>query len=383
MSRKNGWLVIMFLLMRTAGPVQADELHFQTLVVRNDGRINGEFHLSLQVRIAAGVSPRTLGALSCDIHYGRELLEASTDPAVWWTLGQEQGYRVHVSKLPGFYRVLVIDENFNSTNYPSPPIEPVGWNVNNDWQTLVTLRWTIKEVSKIDILIEERTQAAAFTESLNDVPSRLMQNWDVHSFSLGEISLPIELAFLSAEPADGMVLLRWATDSESNNWGFHVFRSEESDRNYQQISQAIIQEPVPSRKHREYFFKDIQVKPDKTYYYKLADVDRNGGVRFHGPVTIKTSGAVDYALEQNYPNPFNGETRINFSVKEPGVVELDVINLQGQLVRTLLQRPIEPGRYLAVWNGRDDAGKPMPSGIYLFQIRVNDYKSLRKMHLVK
>lgn len=361
----------------------ADEFHFQTVVVRNDAVINGEFHMNLQVRIASGVSPRTMGAFTCDIYYSNELAAPAADPAVWWALGATEGYRVYVSKLVGFYRVLVIDDNINSAGNATPPGQPAGWNVTNEWQTVVTLRWIIQSVSKVNILIEERTDAAAFLVNLSDAPNGLMENWDVHSFSLGEISLPIELAFFSASVVNSQVLLKWATNSESNNYGFRVYRSQETDGPYQLLSQEIIQGAANSTEHRDYAYLDAAVEANVTYYYKLADLDREGGVRFHGPVNIKTAGPTAYSLEQNYPNPFNGETRINFSMKEAGVVELQVLNLNGQLVRTLLRRTMEPGNHFAVWNGRDDQGRFMSSGIYLYQIHANEFQHVHKMHYVK
>ncbi len=383
MKTQNGWRMLFLCLLWVPFSLLADEFHFQTVVVRNDGVVNGEFHLNLQVRIASGASPRTMGAFTSDIHYSNELAESTTDPAVWWAFGTADGYRVHVSKLTGFYRVLVIDENINSAGHTTPPGQPAGWNVTNEWKTVVTLRWIIKSVSKVNILIEERTDAAAFMVNLSDAPNGLMENWDVHSFSLGEISLPIELAFFSASVVNKQVLLKWGTNSESNNYGFQVYRSADADGPYQLLSQEIIQGAVNSTEHREYSYLDEQVEANKTYYYKLADLDREGGVRFHGPVCIRTAGPTAYSLEQNYPNPFNGETRINFSMKEAGVVELQVLNLQGQHVRTLLQRTMEPGNHFAVWNGRDDNGKFMSSGIYLYQIRANDFHQVHKMHYLK
>jgi hypothetical protein len=91
----------------------------------------------------------------------------------------------------------------------------------------------------------------------------------------------------------------------------------------------------------------------------------------------------DYQLEQNYPNPFNPSTKIRFCVLEAGVVQLSIYNLQGQLVRTLVSGHVNAGRHTLTWNGRDNAGKLVPSGVYLYKLQVNGFEETRKMTFMK
>jgi hypothetical protein len=90
-----------------------------------------------------------------------------------------------------------------------------------------------------------------------------------------------------------------------------------------------------------------------------------------------------YQLEQNYPNPFNPSTKIQFSVLEAGVVQLSIYNLQGQEVRRLVSGQMNAGRHAITWNGRDNAGKVVPSGVYLYKLRVNGFEETRKMTFMK
>jgi hypothetical protein len=101
--------------------------------------------------------------------------------------------------------------------------------------------------------------------------------------------------------------------------------------------------------------------------------------------TVAEAGAVitDYVLEQNYPNPFNPITKIQFSVLEAGEVQLSIYNLQGQEVRTLVSGQMNPGRHAITWNGRDNSGKVVPSGVYLYKLRVNGFEETRKMTFMK
>lgn len=90
-----------------------------------------------------------------------------------------------------------------------------------------------------------------------------------------------------------------------------------------------------------------------------------------------------YALSQNHPNPFNPSTRIDFSLPEPGKATLKIYNLKGQEVKTLLKDELNRGAHSAVWNGRDNSGKPVSSGVYYYRLSWNSKDITRKMILMK
>jgi len=90
-----------------------------------------------------------------------------------------------------------------------------------------------------------------------------------------------------------------------------------------------------------------------------------------------------FTLEQNYPNPFNPETQISFTLPELEVVQLDIFNLKGQLVRTLVNCEMQAGRHAVRWDGKDSAGNQVAGGIYLSILRAGEYEAHRKMTLLK
>ncbi len=93
-----------------------------------------------------------------------------------------------------------------------------------------------------------------------------------------------------------------------------------------------------------------------------------------------------FALFQNYPNPFNPETTITYSITQAGsgsVVTLAVYNLLGEQVRLLVEEPKEAGEYSAVWDGRNDQGLVLSSGIYIYKLQVGDFVTSRRMLLLK
>jgi hypothetical protein len=88
-------------------------------------------------------------------------------------------------------------------------------------------------------------------------------------------------------------------------------------------------------------------------------------------------------LHKNYPNPFNPETTIGFSLKEASSVQITIYNMKGQIVKKLIDRDCIAGNHSIVWNGTDEQGKNVASGIYLYRMTNGNYSSSQKMMLMK
>ncbi len=91
----------------------------------------------------------------------------------------------------------------------------------------------------------------------------------------------------------------------------------------------------------------------------------------------------DMELAQNFPNPFNPETRIGFSIPESQQVRLTVYNILGQVVKELVNENLAAGSYKYSWNGTDQLGRKVASGIYLYSLEAGNQKLVRKMLLTK
>ena len=90
-----------------------------------------------------------------------------------------------------------------------------------------------------------------------------------------------------------------------------------------------------------------------------------------------------FMLSQNYPNPFNPITNIHYDIPEVSEVTLEIYNVMGQRVRTLVQGTHEPGRYQIVWNATNDFGQALSSGMYIYRIQAGDFVSVKKLVLMK
>ncbi len=113
----------------------------------------------------------------------------------------------------------------------------------------------------------------------------------------------------------------------------------------------------------------------------------------HIPTYVKDDNRnlpVEFELPQNYPNPFNPATTIPFSiygsqfiVHNPIHTILKIYNIKGQLVKTLVDEEKLPGSYNIIWDGKDNSGREVSSGIYFYQLKTKDYTQTKKMVLLR
>jgi hypothetical protein len=129
-------------------------------------------------------------------------------------------------------------------------------------------------------------------------------------------------------------------------------------------------------------FEDVRTsEPDPNNQKTLVERILNW---FDQPSGIEGEEVRRLALSQNVPNPFNPETEIVFAVPErAGRVTLTVHNVNGRVVRTLLSQELPAGPSLAVWDGRDDGGRTLASGIYFARLAAGGESVFRKMTLLK
>jgi flagellar hook assembly protein FlgD len=117
----------------------------------------------------------------------------------------------------------------------------------------------------------------------------------------------------------------------------------------------------------------VGLKDSVTWSFTITDVEKNEGA-------VPT----EFALGQNYPNPFNPSTTIRFDLPKEAPVTLEIYNVLGVRVRSLLAgEAVNAGTHSMVWDGRDDNGITMPSGVYLYRISAGDFQASRKMTMIK
>ncbi|MDK9698907.1 MAG: T9SS type A sorting domain-containing protein [bacterium] len=200
--------------------------------------------------------------------------------------------------------------------------------------------------------------------------------WSIGDYPL----LPVTGLAMSANGGNGQVTLAWSVESEINNAYFQVERRVAGGE-WSIVSRVNSRAPGGNSSSRvRYSFEDMNVVNGTTYEYRVIDVNIDGIPLSNSLVVSATPSApviAEYALS-HYPQPFNPETRINYTVKDAGVVTLTVTNIMGQSVATLVSEHKLAGNHSVTWN----AGN-LPSGIYFLRYDVNGFHGMSKMVLSK
>ena len=197
------------------------------------------------------------------------------------------------------------------------------------------------------------------------------------NFGIGTVdqSLPVDLQNFNAVPGNGKVTLTWITESETENLGFNLYKNTNANGQFTMTNDQLIPGHGSTSERHEYLFTDRDVVNGVIYYYKLEDVDYTGKAKLHDKVVSATPTSKEFDANINkfrlypcYPNPFNPSTNIRISLPETAPVKLQVYNLNGELVRTLLNTSLSAGEYSFTWSGRDHQNRLVGTGIYLLQI---------------
>ncbi len=103
----------------------------------------------------------------------------------------------------------------------------------------------------------------------------------------------------------------------------------------------------------------------------------------YNPVTSLKENIAELISYGNYPNPFSSETKIEYSINEPGLVRIDIYNSSGQIVKRLVEKELTPGYYSVVWDGTDTKGNNAKSGVYFYKINTGNFTKTEKMILLR
>ena len=120
------------------------------------------------------------------------------------------------------------------------------------------------------------------------------------------------------------------------------------------------------------------------YWINLSrNIDVNGDPNTAITESYSTSLPDNFSLHQNYPNPFNSSTTIRFSLPTPESISLSIFNLTGQKVASLVSGSREAGEYTIYWDGKDDDGNELASGIYVYRLKSSTYDETKKLLLLR
>lgn len=123
----------------------------------------------------------------------------------------------------------------------------------------------------------------------------------------------------------------------------------------------------------------ICTKQVKEQAVAIPQVDNDG----ESDPVLEYNRVSTFKLERNFPNPFNPETVIRFNLPEASRVNLNVYNVLGQVVRTLVNQELPAGLHSVIWDGKNTQGSDVSSGVYFYRIKAGDFESTMRMTLLR
>jgi hypothetical protein len=194
-------------------------------------------------------------------------------------------------------------------------------------------------------------------------------------YFLGE--LPVEITSFSGSLTNQIVTLNWATASETNNSGFEIQRKFKNN-NWTTI--GFVKGNGTTTNQNSYTFSDnlLEFGLFGNVFYRLKQVDYDGTYFYSDEIEIDLP-QIDFVLFQNYPNPFNPNTKISFSIPTKTKVKLEIIDLLGNVLSTLINsQEMNPGNYEFDFDGSD-----LASGIYFYSVKTSEFYQTKKMIFLK
>ena len=256
--------------------------------------------------------------------------------------------------------------------------------------TSTARRWQLvfDDGSKADIIIDD-TQTTVAGEG-NRTYQNPVGSWNTDNrtnATLGELdlsqTLPVTLSTFTAQYLNSKPTLYWQTQSEEDNMSWFIYRNNVEDFTSSEKISDMIDGHGSTTEPQDYIYEDTsELQVEQTYYYWLESVDYSGTVHHYDRVAQVTiphpddpgqnvTPPVAYDISAD-PNPFAYTTEITFAIDQISRIDVAIYNVKGQLVKsfgTVMTNADEEVSFQ--WNGKDNAGKSLSNGVYLYSVKVN------------
>ena len=262
------------------------------------------------------------------------------------------------------------------------------------WTGSYTPNWSLNsETLVMEVTISGGTGLGDFSlVSSESAISGSLPNWYVESSgvtggssvelynpTINSVPLPVELSSFTSSVNVNNVKLNWKTETEVNNNGFEIQRAIRDQKsevsNWEKI--GFIEGHGNSNSPKEYTYTDKNLTGGTKFVYRLKQIDNDGKYQYSKEIEVEVVPK-EYTLYQNYPNPFNPVTEIKYNLPEASRVTLNVYNIIGQKVTSLINGEVEAGFHSVTFDGRD-----LPSGTYIYRLQTPNYTQTKKMVLLK
>jgi len=192
-------------------------------------------------------------------------------------------------------------------------------------------------------------------------------------------AVDVAITAFNCELKEDRVVLRWLLSSDNSFNGVNVYRADVVGEDVEPEFIRLNSEPLDAA--GESFFEDETAFPGKSYYYKIGVLD--GSTEKFSEELKVVLPPKPLTLYQNYPNPFNPSTRIAFFLPEAGIVRLNIYDTSGRVVKRLVNETRDAGRYVVEWDGRNEAGRKVNSGIYFYRLDTGKKSITKKLVMIR
>ena len=352
----------------------------QLIVVRNDKTVGGQFKVGVQVKGTSLSTANTLGSATIDVNYDNSKLTYNYTASYnsFASILLTNAYNSDAVNNTNFIRIGITG-NVSS-------VRP-GLDIGTIYFTWIELNFTIASTSgTTNLTIASGSNAIGLYENHQNTPTtnKIIDQTLSSPIEVSNEPLPVELTSFTADINSNNVNLNWKTATEVNNNGFEIQRAAVRGQRSEVISWekiGFVEGHGNSNSPEEYSFSDKNLTGGTKFIYRLKQIDDDGQYEYSKELEVEVVPK-QFALYQNYPNPFNPTTNIKFDLPEASKVELNVYNILGEKVATLLNKTLEAGYQQVQFNGRD-----LASGTYIYRIEVSgsgqSFARTKKMLLLK
>ncbi len=194
------------------------------------------------------------------------------------------------------------------------------------------------------------------------------------AFPVGCGPVAVAISSFDAKAMGGVVSLHGTFTSDLRVQAVNVYRGE-GDASFIRLATIVDFEGTT------FDYTDNSVAPGQSYRYQIGVIDGDG--EFMSPIERVSVAPLLSGIDQNRPNPFNPQTTIHYTLSTPGRITLAVYDATGRLVRTLLDENRAAGAQDVIWNGQDDRGNAVASGVYFYRMTAGKFSQTRRMVLLK
>lgn len=256
------------------------------------------------------------------------------------------------------------------------------WDGSNDWANATITPLNVSgTTATVSIPVGTHSSIAYYYFTTETNPT--ITNTNANEYTLYYLNnsgsnytvgaLPVELTNLNATFVKDKININWTTLTEVNNSGFEIEKL--TNNIWQKI--GFIQGANNSNKPINYTYQDININSGINKY-RLKQIDNNGNFKYSNEVEVFVAAPQKFDLLGNFPNPFNPNSVIKFQVAKTSLLTLKLYNVNGQLVKVLLNDNLESGIYSYNLNMDN-----LPSGIYFVTMNADNFNKTIKINFMK